>query len=238
MTISEAVEVFVGAFTLEKSRTYRYVASRVEPWLWVMQDAPDRKNARKREVISISGDPSRTVNRIAETGIGWHFICEIHSPEENFEALRMEYKRLGYRAVSTEWLFVHSLANLPPRVEGVEIIKVDSQEVLESIPQTASQKRKLLAGTTKFAIHDGEQDLGWVTHIPMLGSNWVSSLWVRPEQRGRGLGRALMTELLHHAKDRGDLASVLLATADGARLYPKLGYEQIAVLQMFCPAKR
>jgi hypothetical protein len=47
-----------------------------------------------------------------------------------------------------------------------------------------------------------------------------------------------MTELLHHAKDQGDKASVLLATSDGARLYPKIGYQQMAVLQMFCPMKR
>jgi len=238
MTISDAVEIFVEAFSREKSRTYPYIPTQLEPWLWVMQDTPDRKKARKREVISISGDPVRTVERVAREGIGWHFVCEIHTPDVEFAQIREEYKRLGYRAISTEWLFVHPLADLPPRVQGIDVIKIESQEVMMGIPQTASQKRQLMEGTTKFAIHDGSQDLGWVTHIPMRGGDWVSSLWVRPEHRGQGLGRALMTELLHHAKDQGDKASVLLATSDGARLYPKIGYQQMAVLQMFCPMKR
>ncbi|MEI7575325.1 MAG: GNAT family N-acetyltransferase [Armatimonadota bacterium] len=238
MTIPKAVEIFVQAFSQEKSRTYPYVPTQLEPWLWVMQDTPDRKKARKREVISISGDPAQTVNRIEEAGFGWHFICEIHPPDVDFESIRSEYKRLGYRAISTEWLYVHRLDTLPDRTQKIEIVKIESEEIMATIPQTASQKRKLMEGTTKFAIHDGNQDLGWVTHIPMLGSNWVSSLWVRPEYRSKGMGRALMTELLHHAKTRGDAASVLLASSDGARLYPKVGYELIAVLQMFCPAKR
>ena len=238
MTIPQAVEIFVQAFSQEKSRTYPYVPTQLEPWLWVMQDTPDRKKARKREVISFLGDPQATVSRVAQEGIGWHFVCEIHSTDVDFETVRAEYKRLGYRAVSTEWLFVHRLDVLPDRNTAIDVVKIESEEVLASIPQTASQKRKLMAGTTKFAIHDGQQDLGWVTHIPMLGSSWVSSLWVRPEFRGNRMGRALMTELLHHAKARGEAASVLLATSDGAKLYPKLGYEQIAVLQMFCPARR
>ena len=118
------------------------------------------------------------------------------------------------------------------------MIKIESREVMATIPQTASQKRQLMEGTTKFAIHDGAQDLGWVTHVPTRGGDWVSSLWVRPEYRGRGFGRALMTDLLYHAKEQGEVASVLLATSDGARLYPKIGYQQMAVLQMFCPMKR
>lgn len=238
MTVEDAVKVFVEAFSKEKSRTYPYVATQLEPWLWILQDTPDRKKARKREVISLSGDPEKTIAKIAQAGIGWHFVCEIHSPDTNFEQIRADYKKLGYRAISTEWLFVHSLANLPPKSGAVNVIKIETPEVMATIPQTASQKRTLMEGTTKFAIHDGSEDLGWVTHIPMLGSNWVSSLWVRPEHRGQGFGRALMTELLHHAKAQGDRASVLLATADGAKLYPKVGYEQIAVLQMFCPVSR
>ena len=238
MTLSDAVEIFVEAFSREKSRTYPYIPTQLEPWLWVMQDTPDRKKARKREVISISGDPVRTVERVAREGIGWHFVCEIHTPDIEFAQIRKEYKRLGYRAISTEWLFVHPLADLPPRVQGIEVIKIELQEAMATIPQTASQKRQLMEGTTKFAIHDVSQDLGWVTHVPTQGGDWVSSLWVRPEYRGRGFGRALMTELLHHASEQGDVASVLLATADGARLYPKLGYQQMAVLQMFCPASR
>jgi GNAT superfamily N-acetyltransferase len=235
MTIPEAVPIFVEAFSREKSRTYPYVATQLESWLWVMQDSPDRKKARKREVISISGDPARTVERLKEANIGWHFICEIHSPDVDFEAIRAEYKELGYRAVSTEWLFIHSLRDLPTKPDSDLVVKIDSQEIMETIPQTAAHKRQLMPGTTKFAIHDGLSDTGWVTHVPVGSSHWVSSLWVRPENRGNGLGRALMSALLHHAKEQGDEASVLLATSDGARLYPKVGYEQIAVLQMFCP---
>jgi hypothetical protein len=46
-----------------------------------------------------------------------------------------------------------ALADLPPRVQGIEVIKIESQEVMATIPQTASQKRQLMEGTTKFAIH-------------------------------------------------------------------------------------
>lgn len=238
MTLERAVNVFVEAFSQGKSRTYPYLVTHPEPWLAVMQDTPPRKNSRKIEVISTGGDPAQTVSRVQELNLGWHFLCEIYPDPSDFAQVRAEYKTLGYRAVSTEWMFVHSLHQLPDRHRGIPVETVRTPEELASIPQLASHKRHLQPGNTKFVIHDSTTDKGWVTHVPFGADHWVSALWVREGYRNQGLGRALMTELLHFAKERGDEHSVLLASSDGARLYPKLGYQQIAELQMFCPAKR
>lgn len=238
MTLERAVEVFVQAFSAGKSRTYPYVVTRPDPWLWVMQDTPARKDSRKVEAVSVSGNPERTVERIRGLGLAWHFVCEIHSDASDFDRIRAEYKALGYRAVSTEWLFVHDLMELPTANPIYQVVPIFSAVDLDGIPQAAYQKRRLLPGTTMFSVHTESLDLGWVTHVPVGTDSWVSDLWVQPEHRGRGIGRALMTSLLHHAKSRGDESSILLASSDGAQLYPKLGYQQIAILQLFCPAKR
>jgi hypothetical protein len=47
-----------------------------------------------------------------------------------------------------------------------------------------------------------------------------------------------MSALLQDDREHGVEESVLVASSDGARLYPHLGYEKLGVLQVFCPAMR
>jgi L-amino acid N-acyltransferase YncA len=109
---------------------------------------------------------------------------------------------------------------------------------LSQINQIASQPQKLQSGTRKFCVWDAVQDYGWVTSVPYNDHAWVSSLYVHSKHRGKGFGRSLMSKLLQSDRENGVKQSVLLASSDGARLYPHLGYQQIGILQMFCPIKR
>jgi hypothetical protein len=47
-----------------------------------------------------------------------------------------------------------------------------------------------------------------------------------------------MSALLADDRAHGVESSVLLASSDGARLYPHLGYRRLGVLQIFCPVRR
>ncbi len=56
---------------------------------------------------------------------------------------------------------------------------------------------------------------------------WVEEVLVRPQYRGRGAGRALMTAFEQHAAARGGRL-VALATRRAAAFYRALGYEESA----------
>jgi len=56
---------------------------------------------------------------------------------------------------------------------------------------------------------------------------WVEEVFVRGDLRGRGIGRALMTEFERWARRRG-CALVALATRRAAPFYHALGYEDSA----------
>jgi GNAT superfamily N-acetyltransferase len=57
---------------------------------------------------------------------------------------------------------------------------------------------------------------------------WVEEILVRPEHRGRGAGRALMSAFEQHAADQGCLL-VALATRRAAAFYRALDYQESAI---------
>ncbi len=217
--------------------TYPYVAKNVDD-VWMMQDQPDRKNARKIEVVSHGISPEKAVEIVRKAGLGWHFLCDIHALEADFQSIRLKYKALGYRALATEWLFVHDLQKIPNFKSAPPVVEIRDSEILNSIQQRAKQKRRVVNDSRLFGVWDENQDIGWVRSIPVGKASWVSDLVVCESHRGKGYGRALMSKLLQSDRKHGLEQSVLLASSDGARLYPHLGYKKIGVLQMFCPLKR
>jgi len=68
-------------------------------------------------------------------------------------------------------------------------------------------------------------------------STWCSNMYVRPACRRRGIGRALLAQMLRDDRARGAAKSVLLASHTGALVYPRVGYEQIGVLLIFAPRR-
>jgi predicted acetyltransferase len=94
-----------------------------------------------------------------------------------------------------------------------------------------AEVRETTADGRYFAAFDGPQPVGMALYhdmrqwwhgraVPMAG---VGGVKVAPEQRGRGTGRALMTELLRVIADRGYPLSVLYPAT--APLYRSLGWE-------------
>ena len=54
---------------------------------------------------------------------------------------------------------------------------------------------------------------------------WVGTIWVAPEQRGHGLGRALTQATIDAGENAGCRTCVLVATDRGRPLYERMGFE-------------
>lgn len=65
-------------------------------------------------------------------------------------------------------------------------------------------------------------------------AGWVGSIFVAPDHRGSGLGRALTQAIIDRLEAAGCRSLVLVATNDGRRLYERMGFEvqtQYRILQ-------
>jgi GNAT superfamily N-acetyltransferase len=54
---------------------------------------------------------------------------------------------------------------------------------------------------------------------------WLATIWVAPDQRGRGLGRALTQRIIDDLAATGCRTFVLVSTDAGRRLYERMGFE-------------
>jgi len=54
---------------------------------------------------------------------------------------------------------------------------------------------------------------------------WIGTIFLAPEWRGHGFGRAITQAIIDRLESAGVRTFVLVATADGRRLYEKMGFE-------------
>jgi GNAT superfamily N-acetyltransferase len=54
---------------------------------------------------------------------------------------------------------------------------------------------------------------------------WIGTIFLAPEWRGHGLGRAITQAIIDRLESGGARTLLLVATADGRRLYEKMGFE-------------
>ena len=99
--------------------------------------------------------------------------------------------------------------------------------------QTLEDWRNLfgLADGLAFVAARGEDVLGTVMVLPQDVVGWVAMMLVDPRERRQGLGRALMEQCLHAARQWGFQALGLDATALGQPLYERLGFTAHGVIQ-------
>jgi GNAT superfamily N-acetyltransferase len=54
---------------------------------------------------------------------------------------------------------------------------------------------------------------------------WVGTIWVAPDRRGAGLGRAVTQAVIDRLESAGCESLLLVATVEGRRLYERMGFE-------------
>jgi GNAT superfamily N-acetyltransferase len=243
--IERASEVFVRGFCAGRSLTYPFEYERIEG-LWVMRDAP-RRNPRKyrnEEWIAYRVAP-READAVARRHTrGRYFICAIQDADESQPQMPTEFKRLGYRLLTTEPFFVHRLRRVPRRKAPAKIVRVRSKSRAEQFAKATRTRpipSQLLTSTAPFRQYialDEDEVVGWVRSVDAGDSTWCANLYVEAHHRRRGIGAALLAKMLRDDRTRGADWSVLLSSHAGALLYPQVGYEQIGTLLMFAPKKR
>jgi GNAT superfamily N-acetyltransferase len=54
---------------------------------------------------------------------------------------------------------------------------------------------------------------------------WIGTIFIAPDRRGRGLGRAITQGIIDRLESAGCRSLVLVATSEGRRLYERMGFE-------------
>lgn len=249
--LEQAIEVFVRGFCYTRSLTHPFVADRIEN-LWVMRDAPRQhlSDYRVEEWVACEVPPTE-VDRMARAHTRGRFsICAIRALDQPAEPLRAEYKRLGFRLLTTEPLFVHRLKRIPRDEAPVMIEQVLTRDLADrfgsqwrhrpmsdELLRPESGVRQYIAWDDGRTGRAGEAIVGGVRSIAVGTAHWVANMYVVRAHRRRGIGRALLGRLLRDNRAHGSTLSVLLSSHTGAMLYPVVGYEPIGELLLFKPRR-
>lgn len=228
----QAIAAFAKAHSRIRSIYYPCSCDRVGE-SFILKDVPPRDNARKTEIITTHCDPDSIRGLVK----GWHFVTVASPLDTDAEQIKQSFKSGGYRALSSEKVFIHDLLDMAKPV-AQSLVREVNEKNFALIPQTAIRKRKLCEGVRHFAIWDEARDYGWVSSLAVDGIGYVSDLFVYEEFRRRGYGTELMRALVLAQNAEGLRLSVCIASTAGARVYPRVGYLEVGRLQIFCPAKR
>jgi predicted N-acetyltransferase YhbS len=242
--IDEAIETFVRGFCHSKSATHPYEAIR-QGRLWIMRDAP-RKNPRyyRKEEWVAYGAESAEVDAAARSQTrGRFFVCPVVADGEADEPVLAAYKQLGYRLLAREGLFRHSLGRISRTACPAKLHRVQTSDLAARFGKATRTKPIQDAelapesAVRQYVAADGDALVGWVRSTAVGSATWCSNMFVQPEYRRRGIGRALLARMLRDDRARGAKASILLASRIGALLYPEVGYERIGTLMILAPKR-
>lgn len=233
MTVERAVEVTAKGFAACKGLTFPYEAHKIEGG-WLLKDGPGRKHPRLVELMDCGSPAANVVERARPHKAAICAFCKLGEEAEVVTA----YKALGLRLLHREPMFV-ALTFAAPRFPG-PVVRVRDAIGAAAVFKLA-RRRQILPEHLEaddspirlFAAMDDDEAVGMVRSVRIGDAAWVSNLHVRIDYRGRGLGRALMSAMLQDDARLGIKESVLLASSDGARLYPHLGYERVGAMAIF-----
>lgn len=240
----EAIEVFVRGFAFMRCLTHPYLVALADG-LWVLRDAPRKSSADYRVEEWVSYNiPAAEVDRKARVQSRGRFAVSVfRQPTDCGATIREAYKNLGYRLIAAEPLFIHRMRRIPRIVPPVTITRVDNRELADQLAQTWRQRPladeflQPQSPLRQYVAQEGGDIVGAVRSIAIGTGGWVGDLYVMKLHRRRGIGRALLVQLLRDERARGVQRSVLLASREGALLYPTMGYQLAGELLLFTPPR-
>lgn len=245
MTVPRAIEVFVAGYSFTRSYTHPFEAECVEG-VWALRDTPRKRGDYRGEEYVAYDRPAADVDRIARAFTrGRYSVSAIRAADEPDDAIRADYRALGYRLMTTEAFMVHDLEDIRPADEPFPVIRINTQPDADRLHRVTRARQILprhLADESQpvrlYCALAGERPVGWVRSVAAAGSAWCAGMYVEPAYRRRGIATALLTRMLIDDRAAGAEANVLLASHAGAKLYPTVGYRAIGELLAFVPPKR
>ena len=241
--LHHAIEVFARGFCFTRSFTHPYLAERVGQ-IWVVRDAPRKRGEYRREEWIAHGVTPEKIDETARKHTRGRFaVCAIHGVNESDQPLRTGFKALGYRLGGTEPVMVHELKRIPRFNSPVEIVRVTTADLADRVNKAARARQILPEHLGKdsplrqYAALADDKPVGWVRSIDVERATWCADMYVVPEFRRRGIARAMMAQMLRDDRAHGSELAVLTASHAGAKLYPIVGYKQIATLMLYTPKK-
>jgi GNAT superfamily N-acetyltransferase len=248
LSLPEAIDVVAAALALNRSVIAPAEVVRHGP-LWIMRDAaPRAKRARNEEIFAYGASPDEVVRALRDYAPPGRYALEpFLAPDEAPDAVKAAYKAHGFRLSHSEPLFVASLGGQQAPGGGWDVRRVTSLEEAREVSLQLWGK-----ATRKLRPEDLEGGrpairMYWVEYkgravaaarslMPEPRAAWLHDVATAPEHRRRGIATALLSHVLSDDARLGASFSVLLASQAGSKLYPRLGYNQQALLQVYNPA--
>jgi ribosomal protein S18 acetylase RimI-like enzyme len=241
MDVATAFAIFCDSFTLVPSRRPISTRGQAGPLPVVHSDYVWQGARRVSDDFFIHGcPPAQALEAVRAHGpVPLHYLLVVDEGPDILAA----YEAGGYRLAFPEYLMGRSLENLPA-LDSRHAVRVvhDADEAARvndgdaeaepwvrpaNLDDPALRHYYLaVAGVTSARARNWQ-------HSP--GCGYVTHVFTHPEHRRRGLGRTVMLHLLHDSAARGETASALVASEEGALLYDALGYTRLARLLVLEP---
>lgn len=245
LSLPKLIDIVASALALNRSIVAPAEVVRHGP-LWILRDRNPRPGlARTEEIFAYGAATNEVVRALRDYAPRGRYALEpFVTPEDDAEQLKAAFKAAGYRLSNTEPLFVAPLQNREPATASWTIRRVQSVEEARIISKQLYGKsyRKVrpedvVSATPAIRMYwvdvDGQAVAVARSLMPQPAATWMQDVVTVPAFRRRGIATALLGHILADDMIHGSQHSVLLASQSGSRLYPLLGYQQRAVLQIY-----
>ena len=238
--IDVVVDSFSFAYNLNQPCEVRHLNS-----LKIVKDIPGQSGKMPREEVFVPVDvtPDEVVALVrAYEPTERHVLSVFQRHGESLDALNAAYMRYGYQHVGYEPLMTIELPAVFAPENPPEVLRVRTKEQASLVAKNARQRLITPEHLSEpspvrlYYVEDSGKVVAWGRSIQQRPSvTYVAGMSTNKAHRRRGLGSAILSQILSDDAAKGASHSVLAASPMGEPLYRKCGYEQIGSLHVFEP---
>ncbi len=116
----------------------------------------------------------------------------------------------------------------PGRLDVDQIHRWLSEDAYWALGRSREVVERSIAHSLNFGVYDDGQLVGYARLVTDEATfAWLCDVYVAPDQRGRGVGTALMDAVEERLRGLG-VRRAMLATADAHALYARYGFEPVS----------